>query len=196
MARGDRFRFSPAPDYAARRPRRATHALDAQSQGQRPSYRRHHARTCGAAWRVGADQRRDGSQSARLQPSLANNRTRAVAARNDRGSGRRNRRASWPRHGAAHPRMEHYRAAPRFRTRTAKFRRRTAAARFRLRLGQRRFHQRPSRRTRRPPASAWNQADLWHALPGRRSPEPVAGIHRASSPKSQRAAQIDFRNCR
>src|SRR5208283_5032475 len=50
--------------------------------------------------------------------------------------------------------------------------RRTAAARFRLRLGQRRFHQRPSRRTRRPSASSWNQADLWHALPGRRSPEP------------------------
>src|ERR1035437_665702 len=88
----------------------------------------------------------------------------------ERAPGRRNRRAPWPRHGAAHPRMKHYRAAPRFRTRTAKFRRRTAAAGFRLRLGQRRFHQRPSRRTRRPPASSWNQADLWHALPGRRPP--------------------------
>ena len=49
------------------------------------------------------------------------------------------------------------------------FRRRTAAARFRLRLRLRRFHQRPARGARRAPASARNQADLRHALSGRRS---------------------------
>ncbi len=75
------------------------------------------------------------------------------------------------------------------------FGRRIASARFRLRLCLRRFYQWPPRRPRRAPASAWNQADLRHALSGRRFAESAAGLHRASSAKSERRASLDFRNC-